>query len=268
MRRTNRKQRLYVYTSGGENGKKYFHDPITNKVMWEPPSNAILIDPITKQEIQINKSTEQNQPANDEPKRERPDQILLQNMKRLPRISQTLENMGRSMTVMGRHRMSRKSSLMVTLNGGVGTQAGSNLASGPAIPIYLPQDISKDSKTYDIRKFAAENFNTRTKGSIFNKKEIPPDELLVFDTDSSVLPLLKSTPSNLKKKCEEIFHLIIEYTKYNPKAQPSVFVEMINKERNLINEIYIILMKLIRNNPSEDDTKMVWDIILTICTFF
>lgn len=262
MRRA-KSPRFYVYRDK-KTGERYFHNAVTNEITWSPPEKSIFIDPTTMEEIKIeNKAPAPNNI--EEIKLKKPDTFTSNPPKKHRNSINSCEQVAGALAN-SKRRLTRKSTLLVTLNAN-NSNISSNLTSSN-IPIYLPQDISKDSKEYDVRGFAVTHFNTRTKGSIFNKKEIPPDELLLYSTDSSVLPLLKTTPNNLKKKCEEIFNLVLEYCKQNPKAQPCVFVEILNKEHALIDETFIILLKLIRNNPSEDNTARVWDIILTICTFF
>ena len=269
MRKT-KQTRFYVFTER-KSGKQYFHDPISNTVTYFPPEGAIFVDSLTNKEISIDiqKILTENNPtpiAKVENNAE-----VYQNVVSSPprrRQGRPERNQRTKSSASLSEMTSRRSSVLISL-GSSGSITGSNLvSSNSSLPIYLPQEIVKDSQSFDVRSFAQSHFNKRTRGSIFSKKEIPPDELLVFDTDSSVLPILKSTPNALKKKCEEIFHLVFEYCKQSPKAQPSVFVDMIFKDKALIDETYIILMKLIRNNPSEDDTKKVWDIILVMCTFF
>ncbi|EAY18281.1 RhoGAP domain containing protein [Trichomonas vaginalis G3] len=258
MRRS-RTPRYYIFQDENTH-QKYFHNAVTNEVTWNPPQDSIIIDPNTLKQIKFDFNSIQV-----------PQEVYIQPTLQKPESKSgiggfrktSLPNLNQNTRL---HRVSSRKSTLVKLS--ASASIDSNLLLQPEIPFYLPTSITSDSKPMDIRKFAVENFNTRYRGSIFNKKEIPPDELLVFDMDSSVCPILKSTPIALQKNCVEIFAFIIGYCKQLPKAQPSVFVEMVGKEKQLIDETFIYLLKFIHNNPNPENVFRIWDLILVICTFY
>ena len=266
MRKT-KPQRFYVYKEK-KTGKQYFHNPITNNVTYFPPEGSIFIDSSTLQEISIDYQAIKNQNnSNHIEELEKPNDMLSNASSYQKRKRSRIDRRAHSSNSINRV-LSRKSSILYSLASSNSIAASKIANSNLGLPIYLPQEITKDSENFDVRSFAQTYLNQRTCGSFFNKKEIPPDELLLYDIDLSVLRLLKKTPNSLKKKCDDIFNLVLDYCKQSPRAQPYVFVDMLFKDKILIDETYIILMKFIKNNPSEQDTQKVWDIILTICTFF
>lgn len=258
--RRNHVPRLYCYHDS-QSGKDYFHNPVTNEITWMPPSNAIIIDPFTLTEKNLEQKT-----LNHEKSYENSEALaMMRNVKARARKSISSEKIKyrASMTP----RTERKSSLIMNLKGFPGSTG--NFDKFPEdIPFYLPKEIARDKCPYDVRHFATEQFNTRMKGSIFSKKTIAPDNLLQFSTDPSILPILKRTPEKLAKKCVEIFNIILDYCKQRPNALPSNLVKLIRTDNSLIDETYIILIKMITNNPSPEDTKRVWDLILVVCTYF
>lgn len=256
--RKKRTERYYLFTDE-KTKKMFFHNAVTNVVTWFPPVDSVIIDPQTLKTVTIDLNALQEaynackQPTHHDvgKKRER----YLARKASLPIYNNP---------VPPKNFHNRKLTLVKLST----SSLDKNQLILQEIPIYLPTSIFQDSTPIDIRSFAAEKFNTRYRGSFFNKKEIPPDELLLFDTDSSVLPILKSTPSSLQKQCVEVFNFIINYCKQSAKAQPNVLVELLFKERSIINEAYILLFKFIRNNPVNENITKVWDLILVVCTFF
>ena len=262
--------RYYVYTDSKTNAK-YFHNVVTNQCTWFPPSDSIFLDPYTMKNVEINieeiekKKSELSKDLHlvqETTKIKQTKKRKCTSIRRGSSVSEMYDNVPCSPIAPKKSLLTRRSTL---LNNFAQKEKG---PLAPQIPIYLPQSITTDRKDYDIRKFAIDNFNTRTRGSIFKKKQIPPDELLVFGEDTSILPILKKTPQPLTKKCVEMFNLVLDYCKQKPNAQPFVLADMLNKEHELIDEAFIILFKLTRNNPSEEDANRVWDLILTVCTFF
>ena len=250
----NFKETYYRYFDKKSN-RFYYHNPIINKRVWILPENIIVKDPKTKE---ILNNIEKNNNIIEE----------IFNNKVPPRKNSTLPIQKPSdyMTLPRKlNRGTRKSTLLTSFNS---ININDNNLSPLTIPIYLPSSIIEDQKPFDTRTFCTTKFNIRTKGSFFNKKEIPPEELLLFDTDTSILPILKSTPTNLTKICINLFNLILDYCKQLPKAQPSELIETLMKEKNLIDEIFIILIKLIHNNPNFDHVKRIWELILSVSTFF
>ena len=248
MRKT-KPQRFYVYKEK-KTGKQYFHNPITNNVTYFPPEGSIFIDSSTLQEISIDYQAITNQNnSNHIEELEKPNDMLSNASSYLQKRKRSrIDRRAHSSNSINRV-LSRKSSILYSLASSNSIAASKIANSNLGLPIYLPQEITKDSENFDVRSFAQTYLNQRTCGSFFNKKEIPPDELLLYDIDLSVLRLLKKTPNSLKKKCDDIFNLVLDYCKQSPRAQPYVFVDMLFKDKILIDETYIILMKFIKNNP-------------------
>lgn len=251
--------RYYIF-SDAASGKKYFHNTVTNEITWCPPKDSLIIDPETLKTINFDFSTIENtseivaSPSLQKYSVKRKSKIGFRKIS-LPNLPST--------NALGTFKGNRKSTLIK-----LSSKDDLSPTSSSKPPIYLPTQITQDSLSFDVRKFATENFNTRMRGSIFSKKEIPPDELLVYDTDSSVLPILKITPNTLQKQCIEIFKFIMDYCKQLPKAQPNVLVELIYKDKNLVDETFIYLLKFLHNNPNPENVLKVWDLILVVCTFF
>jgi len=262
--KTNKNPMFYQYFDSLTK-RHYYHNPITNERTWSPPENAELRDPKTK-ELILTRPVSKPEPEIREIITLGPHEPV--KMPGIRKLSATAVersdslNSKRSMT-----RQSRKSTLYMSLNSISLTDSTSN-STVSTVPFYLPYSIVNDQKPFDSRHFAIEKFNTRTRGNFFQKKEIPPDELLIFDTDTSILPILKATPQTIAKLCVQIFNLVLEYCKQSPKAQPADMIEILMKENRLIDETYIILTKLTHNNPNQDHTRRVWELILCVSTFF
>ncbi|EAY13021.1 RhoGAP domain containing protein [Trichomonas vaginalis G3] len=258
--RRNRQLRLYCYHDKNSD-KDYFHNPITNEILWVPPADCVIINPETLQPMKLErhnlnreKSFENNEALQ-----------MLKNVKARNRQSLVHDKVRYRRTAAS--RSDRKSTIISSLKT-IPRSMNQTDTSTEDVPFYMPKEIMRDRLSIDVRQFATMNFNQRTKGSLFSKKLIPPDNLLQYSTDSSVLPILKRTPEKLTKRCVDIFNLVFDYCKQKPQALPSTLVKMLINENNFIDETYIILIKLITNNPSNDDIKRVWDLILVVCTFF
>ncbi|EAY03281.1 RhoGAP domain containing protein [Trichomonas vaginalis G3] len=258
MRRA-RPLRFYLYTEKGTD-IKYFHCPITNEVVWRPPQDAEIFDPITCKKIyfdvtQITIPEKISKPP------------VVTDFEFIPSNSanrkSSLPNLIQNFNI--DIQKTRKSTLVRL---GCPNNPGNASSSSDSLPFYFPSSIKKDLLSIDIRKFATENFNTRFRGGFFSKKEIAPDELLVYDMDTSILPILKATPQLLQNKCVEMFNFIVNYCKQLPKFLPSHFVQQLFSELTLVDETYVYLLKLLRNNPNTDHIPKIWELILVISTFF
>ena len=151
--RKNRENRFYVYKDKST-GKQYFHNPLTNQMIWCPPENAVILDPETLEKVEIDLSQIRNQI------KEREDQIILTPTPQIPkRTAPKLRNSLSTKSITAspkRIRGGRTATLLVSLS-----NQEIRKVKTSELPIYLPKDILKDKNEYDTRTFAQNYFNVR-----------------------------------------------------------------------------------------------------------
>lgn len=255
MRRA-RKLCLYVYHDP-ISGKRYFHDPITNEVYWRPVEGSYLIDAKSNEQIIVGESDMFSSSEYFEIKKQK-----INYSRTTHRISTLPIILNSHDMNIQRTRHQRRSECLY------GSFIDKNINDISGLPIYIPGKILEDQKPLDICKFCVENFNNRTRGGVFSKKPIPPEELFNFSTDKTEYPILVSTPQFLQKNVLKLHKYITGYCKQKPKYNPYIIVQYIHKEQRLIDEAYIMVLKLTRNNPDEAYKVRLWGIMLTLCTYF
>ena len=132
---------------------------------------------------------------------------------------------------------------------------------------YLPTDVGNGAKSYTLDKYAVKNFKPYSKGK-WNKQTVPLEELVSFSNDPIPSPLLKCLPDNLQKPAVKMFKLILDYSQKGNMQAPVEIVEIVNQDKQLIDEVYFQLMKQTSGTPDTNILIRTWHIFLIIATIF
>ena len=132
---------------------------------------------------------------------------------------------------------------------------------------YLPTDCDNGAKAYTLDKYAIQYFKPYTK-SRWNKQTVSLEELVSFTNDPIPSPLLKFLPNSLQKPAVKMFKLILEYTQKGNKQAAVEIVEIISKDKELIDEAYFQVMKQTSGAPDVNVLIKTWHIFLIVSTIF
>jgi hypothetical protein len=256
--------RFYPYKDR-RTGRVYFHNPITNEVVWQVPVNAR----VSTKNCSVAFDTEI--PVQ-ESKLSPPLETVL--AESIPRVRSTPMMPRASFSVAPaasngqpkkkwRKSMSAKLSDMSDL---AGLDAPMDNRSDSS-PVYMPDSIQADQNPIDWSEFARDHL--RRPHKLFGRSSsASADEICLADDNSSSIPVLKKVDDRKVKNAKALFTYILSYGKRD-KAQPiSSYLNMLKDSPELIDEAFIQLIRQTRNNPSIDAMHRMWDLLFVISTLF
>ncbi|KAH0792557.1 RhoGAP domain containing protein [Histomonas meleagridis] len=129
------------------------------------------------------------------------------------------------------------------------------------LPPYLPLSILTDKDTVLFQDFAQKNFR-----KVGKKKSNARADVLSYDENPNMMPLLEISDSKLAKKAVLTFTYIVHYMNDSETTPISQFIHIANESPILIDETYVELLRQVYTCKSNDACYRGWDLILVMCT--
>lgn len=136
----------------------------------------------------------------------------------------------------------------------------------PSGPNWYPPSLLEDQKEFDYITFAKNYCHKHTRD--IKKRDISPEDMLMYDDTMKAIPLSRKLPRSLRKKCTYAFNFILEYGKSDKHVDPEYLIQFLSKNKDLVGEILLELIKQTRNNPNFDNLKRTWNLFLVVATIF
>lgn len=223
--------RYYLFKT--DSGKYYFHEPITNKVIWDPIPNSLIFDGITYEKIDFDKL---NQPVNTDVQEDKETIELNRSNRRHFKTYNSL--ISRSPVLLTRSHKRTLSSC----------ERGTT-----TLPSYLPKSIIDDQKLPTLQEFAKTFFRKAKKTS--------------YDESQSSIPLLNIQDSKIVKRASKIFSFILKYMN-GEKLQVSTLTNIVKEQPILYDEAYVQLIRQTKGAKSREAVYRGWELILVMCSLF
>jgi hypothetical protein len=134
----------------------------------------------------------------------------------------------------------------------------------PDLPIYLPATIQSDQNLVDLATFAKNNFRAIKKTG----KKVGQEDPSLADDNLTRIPLLKSVDHKFAKSAVKLFVYVLGYGKGNPERPLPAFVEQLSATPELVDEVYIQVVRQTRQNANHEATVRMWDLLLVLATLF
>ena len=243
---------FYIYYNNTKN-KYYFHNPIQNQVKWFLPEGTLVLDPKTRNPI----SNPEIAYYNEDSKLQKKIPSNRSNSLSEPK----LERNNKLRRATSTRRLSNLHLLDVS-------KTIDSIIQDDLLLIYLPESIFRDKITFDFKNFSIDNINKRYNGYLFNRTLIPQEDLLFYSENKNLFPLLKSTDNQFLKLIENLFDFINDYSNNSTNKSIHYFITSIMGTPQIIDEIYLLLFKQIRNNPLQDSIIKLHELILVMTTYF
>jgi hypothetical protein len=253
-------QRFYAFKDA-ETGAYYFHNPITNEVVWSPPDASEILYPDSLQPYSpdwIPCTGLQPEAASQE---------VLTSMSLVPmyryvdRRAQSQQRC-RSRVSLKRRVTDTPTSLSHLTRDSVFCSAR---VVATCLPIYLPLSIQTDQNLVDIATFVRQHFRLSKRPP--RKGHVPEDQS-VFDDTPSHVPLLKTVDHKGAKAAAKLFAYVLAYGRCTNDKSVSYYVDIINSNLDLVDEAYMQVIRQTRQNPSLDCCLRMWQLLLVLTTLF
>jgi hypothetical protein len=256
--------RFYPYKDR-RTGRVYFHNPITNQVVWQVPENGTLFRERTQVEFEVPAISDQSElsPVFSTSPPLAAGRIRSGAVIGRGSFSQAASSPDGKPVKKWRKSMSAKLSDMADLV----TSDSPSDGRSDSTPPYIPDAIQADQNPIDWSDFAKNHLRRTTK--FFGRASAASgDEICLADDNPSSIPVLKTVDDRKSKNAKAMFKYIISYGKRD-KVQPiSTYLAMLKDSPELIDEAFIQLVRQTRNNPSIDAMLRMWDLLFVISPIF
>ncbi|KAH0790979.1 RhoGAP domain containing protein [Histomonas meleagridis] len=221
------------------NGKRYFHDPISNKVFWEVPDDSNVVDGNTFEKINIDSTNTKKEIT-------RAKSALVLNDKKL---------------VTNTKIRTRTFNKKMTL---ASTETCTQKIDHTILPPYLPSSIKEDQNLISFEDFAHKNFRYFQSKK---KKSTQSAEYLSYNENVNLIPFLNIDSKHVKDAVKS-FEFIINYTKNMEYYPVMPLVRIASKSNDLVDEIYTQLIRQTYFCKFQNIISRGWELILVMCTLF
>jgi hypothetical protein len=254
-------RRFYAFKDA-ETGAYYFHNPITNEVVWSPPDSSEVLYPDSLQPYSPDSNPRECfhlEAASQE--------ILATMLFEVPlsryvdRRSQSQQRC-RSRVSLRRRATDTQTSLSHLTRDGAFRNAR---AVATSLPSYFPLSIHTDQNLVDIATFVRTHFRVYRKPP---RKGHVPDDQSVFDDSPSAVPLLKTVDHKGAKAAAKLFAYVLAYGRSTNDKPVSSYVDIINSNLDLVDEAYMQVIRQTRQNPSPECCLRMWQLLLVLATLF
>ena len=263
--------RFYAFRDPVSN-EYYFHNPITNSVTWTEPSGADIFDGVTLEPFKfaalaptglIASNSSGNIPTIDAPFK-----ITRRPTVRRPR-QLSHEYFPESMFCSTGARDGKNSSTLCQLFVNEEAESTSHLPGRTVsdIPIYFPDSIFSDQDLVSVTDWARQYICVRKSSSRKKKTPVTPESLLIFDDNVSNIPLLNYIEKQTKNAVK-IFQYALAYGKRKHDKPIPFYVDIIWNNKELIDEAFVQLVKLMTNNPNNESLFRIWELMVILCSLF
>lgn len=283
--------RFYVYQDPRTN-KYYFHNPITNQILWNPPKDALICDPKTLEEIKPQFLQENNVEYETEiqktPRRrntEDPDFASNNTFSSNDSVMVPNEN-----DVVSTHRFNshRRRSSSRSRTSSIKVSASLSEILTPPADLVPPDSMLNDGSVPKKHKMRSKHVNDTDElyftGSLLeikndpNKKYSFVENFITNQTKQGEMTnyqtkyktILKSAEKFLKIFKDKIFKLIMDNS-VSPEryALEQKLIDIVKTDpQNLIDETFMLLYQQTRGNPSPESEERIWRLLLAMSTMF
>lgn len=243
----------------------YYHEPISNKVTWNFPLNAqvfdgktneIISEPITPdlKPLSFNQDVEELDDFDDQLRIFRTTPI-----KNKTTPLRLLESNKNTMSII----KGKSSNLLNFQLPPPGLQMESEIIQDTSINSYLPKSYQTDKEEIDIISFL-------TKYTTAKKKHLKQASHFFSyqETSRKHIPILKSTvEENLSKAAINSFDYILEFCSSGGRS-PEKLIKLLTSYKNLVDEVYIQLIKQTHKNENKDTLLCTWYLLILMSTLY
>ena len=251
----------------------YFHNPIRNEVTWTEPEQAKVFDGITLQPFHGGTRTPGNISCSHSGDIIPIPSVFMEVGKprgRVRRQRQMSHDFTGDSIVCSRPSGGRRISTLHALFTPAEVQRESHLAGTGVtdIPAYFPDSIVGDKNLVNVTEWARQFIAVRKSSSRKKKGHMATAEaLLSFDDSFANIPLLNYIEKQTKNAVK-LFSYALSYGKRKHDKPVSFYVDIIWNNRDLIDEAFVQLIKLMTNNPNNESLFRIWELMIILCSLF
>lgn len=258
--------RYYAYFD--ENKKRYFyHDPVTNNSTWHFPSRSIVIDSETEELISSeNQIPEYHSDLNDMKE-------MIKNVaeRANEKVSTPIRSCASSPRFFDQspegcnQRKKRRDRFRTVVLGDIINKEKGEIALPQVFykPPEYDQDLIFASKNNKEIHFSL--IEPKLRVYSIKKVKLSVDSLMTYEIKSSHIPLLQSTTNS--RAATVSYNFIVSYGKQSKKDSYFILKHLANN-LDLIDEVYLQLIKATRNNSDLESTYRIYDLLLIVTQFF
>ena len=251
----------------------YFHNPIRNEVTWREPERAKIFDGVTLQPFQGGDPTPGNISYSHSSDILPIPSVFIKVGKPRGRARlhrQMSHDFTEESTVYSRSSGGRRISTLHALFTPAEVQQESHLMGTGVtdVPRYFPESIVADKHLVNVSEWARQFIAVRKSSSRKKKGHMATAEtMLHFDDSFANIPLLNYIEKQTKNAVK-LFSYALSYGKRKHDKPVSFYVDIIWNNRDLIDEAFVQLIKLMTNNPNNESLFRIWELMIILCTLF